>query len=88
MIVAGLTQAQGAVLRFSVSLIMCAGGEYCGIRHDRNVSSASIVPELTDVLRRNAGVGLGATVFDLQPAVAAVETLCDLGGGLRRPAEC
>jgi hypothetical protein len=39
------------------------------------------------VLKRNAGLGLAATAFDLQPAVAAVEALCDLGGGLCRPAE-
>jgi hypothetical protein len=36
------------------------------------------------VRKRNAGVGLAATAFDLQPAVAAIEALCDLGGGLRR----
>jgi hypothetical protein len=33
------------------------------------------------VLKRNAVVGLAATAFDLQPAVAAIEALCDLGGG-------
>ena len=30
------------VSRFSVSLIRCAGGEYCGVRHDRHLSAVSI----------------------------------------------
>jgi hypothetical protein len=30
--------------------------------------------------------GFAATAFDLQPAVAAIEAVCDLGGELRRPA--
>jgi hypothetical protein len=64
MIVAGLTQAQGAVLRFSVSLIMCAGGAYCGIRHDRNVSSVSIVPELTDDGADGGEIDFGIGQYD------------------------
>jgi hypothetical protein len=38
------------------------------------------VPGPTGVRKPNAGVGLAATAFDLQPAVAAIEALCDPGG--------
>jgi len=51
------------------------------------IVSISRVQGPTAVLKRNAGVGLAATAFDLQPVVAAIEALCDHGGGLRRPAE-
>jgi hypothetical protein len=41
------------------------GGEYCGVRHYRHLSAASI-PRVwgpTDVLKRNAGVGCDASYF-------------------------
>jgi hypothetical protein len=55
---------------------MPTGGEQRDVRHERRLSAASIscVPGPSgpaDVLKRNAGVGLAATAFDLQPAVAA-----------------
>jgi hypothetical protein len=31
------------VSRFSVGLVSCAGGEYCGVGHDRHLSAASIL---------------------------------------------
>jgi hypothetical protein len=47
--------------------------------------SPSHPPGPMDVLKRSAGLGLAATAFDLQLAVAAIEALCDHGEGCAGP---
>ena len=77
-------QAQSVISRSFVSLlIMCTGGEYLGVRHDRHSRASRLAsPWTPDGAEGQARPGLAPTAFDLQPAVSAVQALADRGGGL------
>ena len=73
----------------SVSLIICAGGECRGVRHDRHLSAASsfqigVLQGSAHGIQGNAGPGLAPAALHLQPAVTPVETLRDGWRGLSR----
>ena len=60
------------ISRVSVSLIMCTGGAYRPLRHDRHLSEAS---SFADGVERQARPRLAAIAFHLKPPEAAVEAI-------------